>query len=34
MGLIADSNNTYLETHNLPCEFGVTLKLGPDITLA
>ena len=33
-GLIADPNCTYLEPHNLPCEYGTTLKLGPTITLA
>ena len=28
---MADPNSTYLETRNLTCEFGTTLKLGPDI---
>jgi len=32
-GLIADSNSTHLETRNLTCEFGATLKLGPKIPL-
>ena len=32
-GLIADPNNTYLETHNLTWEFGTALKLGPIIPL-
>ena len=33
-GLIADPNNTYLETRNLTCEYDTTLKLGPIIALA
>ena len=33
-GLIADPNCTLLETHNLTCEFGTDLKLGPNIPLA
>ena len=32
--LIADPNSTHLESHNLTCEFGTTLKLGPNIPLA
>ena len=32
-GLIADPNSTYLETHDLTCEFGTTLKLGPNVSL-
>jgi len=32
-GLIADPNSTYLETHNLTCEFVTTLKLGRNIPL-
>ena len=32
-GLIADPNSTYLKSHNLTCEFGTTLKLGPNIPL-
>ena len=32
-GLIADPNSTYLESRNLTCEFGTTLKLGPNIPL-
>ena len=30
-GLIADPNQTHLESHNLTCEFSTTLKLGPNI---
>ena len=33
-GIIADPNSTYLECHNLTCEFATTLKLGPNIPLA
>ena len=33
-GLIADSNSTYLETHNLTWEYVTALKLGPIIPLA
>ena len=29
-GLIADPNSTHLDTHSLNCEFGTTLKLGPN----
>ena len=32
-GLIADPNHTYLESHNLTCEFSTTLKLGPNIPI-
>jgi len=32
-GLISDPNSTYLETHNLTCESGTTLKLDPSIAL-
>jgi len=32
-GLIADPNSTYLETRNLTCEFGTTLKLGLNVLL-
>ena len=32
-GLIADPNSTHLESHNLTCEFGTTLKLDPNIPL-
>ena len=31
--LIADPNSTYLESYNLTCELGTTLKLGPNIFL-
>ena len=31
--LKADPNCIYLETHNLTCEFGTTLKLGPKVPL-
>jgi len=30
-GLIADPNNTYLETSNMTWEFGTALKPGPII---
>jgi len=30
-GLIADPHCTYLESHNLICEFSATLKFGPNI---
>ena len=33
-GLIADPNLTYLETRNLTCEFGTTLKLCLNVPLA
>jgi len=29
-GLIVDPNSIYLEIFNLTCEYGVTLKLGPN----
>ena len=30
-GLIADSKRTYLETYNLTCEYGTTVKIrGPQ----
>jgi len=32
-GFIADPSNTYLETHNLTCEFGTALKLALNILL-
>ena len=30
---MADSDSTCLEPHNLTCEFGKTLKLGPIVLL-
>ena len=33
-GLITDHYNAYLETHDMTYEFGTTLKLGLNITLA
>ena len=33
MGLVADSNGTYLKTCNLTYKFGATLKIGPNIVL-
>jgi len=33
-GLEAYPNGTYMKTRKLPCEFGITLKLGPRVPLA
>ena len=32
-GLTADPNRTYLESHNLTCEYSTILKFGPNMPL-